>query len=158
MNKAITEGLQFTPAPFSAGLQNWSSGAGTAGAPSYDNVVNAAFVPADPDFGGCLELLKSSSTQLLRSFSTTPILPGCYLRVSARVKAMAGAMPSLRVSILPLDAQGAPLADAPNTGQAVALQSYGQEVTVSDGRIPGDSGYEALCDAPGTYVMQRSRV
>jgi len=27
-----------------------------------------------------------------------------------------------------------------------------------DGRIPGDSGYEALCDAPGTYVMQRSRV
>ena len=85
MNKAITEGLQFTPAPFSAGLQNWSSGAGTAGAPSYENVVNAAFVPADPDFGGCLELLKSSSTQLLRSFTTTPILPGCYLRVSARV-------------------------------------------------------------------------
>jgi len=27
-----------------------------------------------------------------------------------------------------------------------------------DGRIPGDSEYEALCDAPGTYVMQRSRV
>jgi len=131
MNKAITEGLQFTPAPFSAGLQNWSSGAGTAGAPSYENVVNAAFVPADPDFGGCLELLKTSSQQLLRSFATTPILPGCYLRVSARVKAMAGAMPSLRVSILPLDAQGAPLPDAPNTGPVMALQSYGQEVTVS---------------------------
>lgn len=31
----------------------------------------------------------------------------------------------------------------------------GKQVTA---RIPGDSGYDALCDAPGTYVMRKSSV
>ncbi len=85
MNKAITEGIQFMPTAFEDGLDVWSSGDGTAGSDTYDTSGDAAFVPADQDFSGCLELLKSSSTQKLRYMGQTPILPGCYLRITARV-------------------------------------------------------------------------
>ncbi len=91
MNKAVTEGLILMPPPFANGLTVWSSGDGTPGSASYDGAANAAFVPSDPDFTGCLELLKTSATQTLRWKGQVPILPGCYLRVTARVKAMSAA-------------------------------------------------------------------
>ena len=78
MNKAITDGLVFTPPPFSAGLNNWSSGDGTVGSPSYQGSANAALVPADQDFGGCLELLKTATTQKLRAYFQTPMVPGSH--------------------------------------------------------------------------------
>ena len=78
MNKAITDGLVFTPPPFSAGLSNWSSGDGTVGSPSYQGSANAALVPADQDFGGCLELLKTATTQKLRAYFQTPMVPGSH--------------------------------------------------------------------------------
>lgn len=56
MNKVITDGLQLAPSPFEEGLDQWSSGNGTPGSDTYDGVVNAAYVAADADFGGCLEL------------------------------------------------------------------------------------------------------
>jgi hypothetical protein len=56
MNKAITDGIVFMPQPFAAGLDQWSSGNGTPESDTYANAVNAAFVPADQDFGGALEL------------------------------------------------------------------------------------------------------
>ena len=88
MNKAITDGLLLMPPAFAAGLDVWSSGDGTPGSDTYEGAANAAFVPADQDFGGCLELQKTAATQKLRSMAETPLLPGCYLQIKARIKAL----------------------------------------------------------------------
>ncbi|MEJ2036737.1 MAG: hypothetical protein P8X69_12080, partial [Maritimibacter sp.] len=73
---AITEGLDLLPPPFADGLAVWSSEDGTPGSASYDGAGNASIVPADQDFGGCLELLKDQSVQTLRWKGQTPIYPG----------------------------------------------------------------------------------
>ena len=86
MNKAITDGLVLDPSPFSAGLDQWSSEDGTPGSATYQSSPNASVVPADQDFGGCLELVKTDAVQRLRFMGETPLLPGCYLRITARDK------------------------------------------------------------------------
>lgn len=131
MNKAITDGLVFMPPAFAAGLSVWSSGDGTPGSASYQGAPNAALVPADQDFGGCLELQKTEATQKLRHMGETPILPGCYLRVSARVKAMSGNLPSVRVAAWAGKAGGTALTGVPLVGPSTALTAYGEVVTVS---------------------------
>ncbi len=98
MNKAITDGLVLMPPPFAAGLGLWSRENGIAGSGSYLGQANAAFVPADQDFGGCLELQKTQAVQKLRCFQQIPFQPGMYLRVTARVKAVSGALPSVRIA------------------------------------------------------------
>ena len=85
MNKTITDGIVFIPAKFAFGLHHWSSQDGTPGQDDYDNEPNAAFVPADKDFSGCLELTKTQTVQKLRAFYKTPPSPGC-LRIRTRVK------------------------------------------------------------------------
>ena len=125
MNKVITEGVVLMPPAFSAGLGNWSSGDGTPGSDSYDGAVNAAFVPADADFAGCLELQKTEVTQQLRGFGQTPLSPGCYLQVRARVKAMSGALPSVRIAAWAGDG-GGHVSGLPEVGPSTLLTSYGQ--------------------------------
>lgn len=98
MNKAITDGVLFMPPPFANGLDVYSSGDGTPGSDTYANAANAAFVPADQDFAYCLEVQKNASTTKLRYMGETPLLPGCYLRVTVRVKAVSGNLPSVRVA------------------------------------------------------------
>ena len=98
MNKAITDDVVFQPTSFAAGLGVWSSGDGTPGSDTYQNIGTAAFVPSDQDFGGALELQVTSGTQKLRYMGETPILPGCYLRVTARAKAVSGNLPSVRIA------------------------------------------------------------
>ena len=98
MNKAITDGLQLMPPAFANGLDVWSSQDGTPGSDTYQNATNAAFIPADQDFGGCLELVKNQSVQKLRYMGETPILPGCYLELRARVKAVSGNLPAVRIA------------------------------------------------------------
>lgn len=66
MNKAVTEGLVLMPPPFSAGLSVWSRTDCRPGSPTYNGFANAAFVPSDPDFGGCLEILKTEAIQRVR--------------------------------------------------------------------------------------------
>lgn len=131
MNKAVTEGLILMPPPFSAGLAVWSSGNGTPGSPTYDGAFNAAFVPADPDFGGCLELLKTEGTQRLRWMGQVPIIPGLYLRVRVRLKAISGALPSVRIAGFAANAGGAQVMSAPPFGPQVPLSTYGSIVEVS---------------------------
>ncbi len=131
MNKAITEGLVLMPPPFSAGLALWSREDGRPGQGSYSAQPNAAYVPSDQDFGGCLELQKTSATQKLRCFQQIPIQPGLYLRVTARVKAISGALPSVRVAAWAGNSSGAQVAAAVQTGPAVALTGYGTMVTVT---------------------------
>jgi hypothetical protein len=131
MNKAITEGLVLMPPPFADGLDVWSSEDGTPGSATYDGAANAAFVPADQDFAGCLELLKTATTQKLRYMGQTPILPGCYLRITARVKAISGALPAVRIAGWAGQAGGAHAVGFVEAGPAVSLENYGEVVEVS---------------------------
>ncbi len=131
MNKAITDGVLLMPPAFADGLDVYSSGDGTPGSDSYANTSNAAFVPADQDFGGALELLKTQSTQKLRYMGQTPLLPGCYLRVTARVKAVSGNLPSVRIAGYPARGDGSKVSGVPEFGPATPLTSYGEVVEVS---------------------------
>jgi len=131
MNKAITDGVVFMPTAFEAGLDVWSSGNGTAGSDTYDNAVNAAFVPADQDFGGCLELQKVNATQQVRYMGETTIYPGCYLRITARVKAVSGNLPSVRIAGWPGDGSDAHVGGLTQVGPSTTLTSYGQVVEIS---------------------------
>ncbi len=131
MNKAITDGIVFQPLPFSAGLGVWSSGEGTPGSDTYAISGSGVFVAADADFAGCLEVLKVDPTARVRYMGETPILPGCYLRVTAKVKAISGPFPAVRVSGWAGQAGGAPLVGLPAFGPATQLTNYGQVVEIS---------------------------
>ncbi len=141
MNIAITGGLDLLPPPFADGLAVWSSEDGTPGSARYDGAANASIVPADQDFGGCLELLKNQSVQTLRWTGQTPILPGVYLRIRAKVKAVSGVFPSVRIAGFAADAGGNNLASLPQVGPTTALDTYGKVVEISaivgSGNRPG---------------------
>lgn len=130
MNKVITDGLILMPPAFDVGLAVWSRTDGTPGSPTYAGFPDAALVPADQDFGGCLEMQKTSATMALRYMGDTPLLPGCYLRVTARVKAMSGNLPSVRIAAWAGGAAGVHVAGVVETGSAVALTAYGRVETV----------------------------
>lgn len=123
MNKAITDGLALMPPPFAAGLAQWSSGNGTPGSETYAGAGGGVFVPADQDFGGCLELVKVNATQQVRWMGGTPVLPGLFLRVTARVKCIGGSLPSVRSAAF--------AATAATAGPARVVAAYGQVVEVS---------------------------
>ncbi|MFD1911436.1 glycosyl hydrolase family 28-related protein [Halodurantibacterium flavum] len=131
MNMAVTDGFALMPARFSEGLGLWSRETGTPGSATYLNAPNAAYVPADQDFGGCLELQKIEATQRLRHMGQTPLVPGMYLRVTARVKAISGTLPAVRIAGWAANAQGANIAGVVQVGPSVQLSAYGQVVTVS---------------------------
>jgi hypothetical protein len=131
MNKAITDGLVLMPPPFSAGLNLWSRENGTPGSASYQGQANASLVSNDQDFAGCLELQKTEATQRLRSYAQTPIQGGLYLRVTARLKAIAGNLPSVRIAAWAGDIGGTNVATVTQVGPTVALTTYGEVVTVS---------------------------
>lgn len=128
MNKAITDGIVFMPLPFAAGLDQWSSGDGTPGSDTYAGAANAALVPADQDFGGALELQKTDAVQKLRYMRETPILPGCYLQIRARIKAIAGNLPNVRIAAFAGGAGGAAVPGVVLSGPEVALTTYGEVV------------------------------
>lgn len=131
MNKAITDGVVLMPSQFVEGLDVWSSGDGTPGSDTYDGAVNAAYVPADQDFSGCLELQKTEATQRLRYMGQTPMLAGCYLRITARVKAISGNLPSVRIAAWAGDSGNGHVSGLTETGETVALTNYGAVVEVS---------------------------
>lgn len=131
MNKAITDGLILMPPPFAGGLDVWSRGDGTPGSATYDGAGDASFVAADQDFGGALEIVKSEAVQRLRYTGETPILPGCYLRITARVKALSGALPTVRVAGWAGGAAGAAVPGLTMTGPGTTLTTYGEIVEVS---------------------------
>ena len=131
MNKAITDGIVFMPLPFSAGLGLWSSGDGTPGSNTYALSGNGVYVAADQDFGGCLEILKPDGLAKLRYMGETPILPGCYLQVTARVKAVAGPMPAVAIAGWAGMAGGLPVAGLPQAAAPVQLTTYGKVVEIS---------------------------
>jgi hypothetical protein len=131
MNKAVTDGLVLMPPAFEAGLNLWSREDGLPGQGSWANQPNAAFVPADQDFGGCLEVQKTTATLKLRSFQQIPFRPGMYLRVTARVKCLSGAFPAVRIAAFAAASNGSNVASAVQIGPSVALAQYGRVVTIS---------------------------
>lgn len=131
MNKVITDGLELMPPSFSEGLDVWSSGDGTSGSDTYAGAGGGAFVPADQDFGPALEIVKTNSVQKLRYMGETPIEPGCYLQVTARVKCISGTLPSARIAgWAGLDGE-TNLSDVVQVGPSVDLTSYGEVFEVS---------------------------
>jgi hypothetical protein len=131
MNKAITEGLVLMPPPFSAGLNLWSRGDGIPGSGSYAAQANAAFVPNDADFTGCLEVQKVDTVQKVRCFQQIPFQPGMFLRVSVRVKAVAGPLPAVRIAGFAARSNGTAVSGITTTGVATQLTTYGQVVAIS---------------------------
>ncbi|MGX9355251.1 right-handed parallel beta-helix repeat-containing protein [Roseobacteraceae bacterium S113] len=140
MNKAVTEGIVFMPPQFADGLNVWSSGDGTPGTDTYEAAPNAAFVAADQDFGGCLEVLKASSTTRVRYMGQTPLPAGCYLRIKARIKAISGALPDVRMAGYAAQAGGSPVSGVTTFGPSVALTNYGSIVEVDAIVGPGNRG------------------
>jgi len=131
MNKAITDGVVLTPPPFAQGLNVYSSGDGTPGSDTYANAANAAIVFADQDFGDCLELQKTTGTTRVRYMGETPLLPGCYLRITARVKAISGNLPNVRISAFAGGAGGNPVSGITTVGASTTITAYGDVVEVS---------------------------
>ncbi|ADE86353.1 glycosyl hydrolase family 28-related protein [Rhodobacter capsulatus] len=130
MNIAITDGVNLTPSAFELGLGQWSSENGTAGSATYAGAVNAALVPADADFGTCLEMTKTQSTQKLRWMGQTPILPGVYLRITAKVKAVSGNFCAVRIAGYAMSAANAHVNGLVEVASPVTLTTYGKVVTV----------------------------
>ncbi|MGB0902004.1 glycosyl hydrolase family 28-related protein [Halocynthiibacter sp.] len=131
MNKVITDGLVLMPPQFQGGLDVWSSGDGTPGSDTYDTSPTAAFVPADADFGGCLEVLKLTGTQKIRYMGETPILPGCYIQVKTRVKVVSGALPSVRIAGWAGKTGGVHVAGLTEIGNSVTITGHGDIFEVS---------------------------
>ncbi|MFD1881044.1 glycosyl hydrolase family 28-related protein [Paracoccus pacificus] len=131
MNIAITQGVALMPPRFSAGLATWSRSDGTPSSPNWANVSTAAVVPADQDFGTCLELTKTEDLCRIRYKGNTPIRPGVYLRISARIKAIAGPLASVRVGSWAGTNAGARVGGLAETGAMTPLPGYGEVVEVS---------------------------
>ena len=131
MNKAITDGVVLMPLPFAAGLGVWSSGDGTPGSDTYAVSGTGVFVSADQDFSGCLEVLKTTTTARVRYMGETPILPGCYLQVRAKIKAVAGPLPSVRISGWPGDASNSKVGGLVAVGPTTQLTKYGEVVEIT---------------------------
>ncbi|MFN4154902.1 MAG: glycosyl hydrolase family 28-related protein [Paracoccaceae bacterium] len=148
MNKAITDGLVLMPPRFSAGLNLWSREDGQPGQGSYAGQPNAAFVPADQDFGGALELQKTQSTQKLRCFQQIPMQPGLYLRVRVRLKCISGSFPSVRIAGWAGRSNGTNVPGVVQSGPSQALTQYGQVVEIT--AIIGAGGRGGVTMAWGT--------
>ncbi|MDM7458311.1 MAG: glycosyl hydrolase family 28-related protein [Paracoccus sp. (in: a-proteobacteria)] len=131
MNIAITNGLVLMPPAFRAGLSAWSRTTGAPGSPTWATASNAALIPADQDFGSCLEIVKQQTTTSIRFMGETPMIPGVYLRVSARVKAVAGALSGVRIAGRAGDGARNQVNGLVTTGPTVALTTYGEVVEVS---------------------------
>ena len=131
MNQVITDGLVLMPSPFEDGLSVWSRGDGTPGSDTYATAGNAALAFADQDFGTCLEINKIESTTRLRYMGQTPVLPGLYLRVSARVKCLAGSLPTVRIAAWAGDGANMNIAGVPQIGPETVLDEYGTVFTIS---------------------------
>ncbi|NIY79972.1 right-handed parallel beta-helix repeat-containing protein [Celeribacter sp. HF31] len=140
MNKAITDGLVLMPPAFEDGLDVWSSEDGTPGSATYDGAGNAALVAADADFGGCLELVKNDTLTKLRYMGETPLQPGMYLQIKARVKAISGNLPSVRIAGWAGDASFSHVSGLTEIGTSEALTSYGEVVEVTAIVGSGDRG------------------
>lgn len=140
MNKAITDGLALMPPAFANGLDVWSSEDGTPGSATYDGAGNATLVAADGDFGGAIEIVKNDTITKLRYMGETPLLPGMYLQITARIKAISGNLPGVRVAGWAGNSANAHVSGLTEIGTETTLTAYGEVVEVSAIVGVGDRG------------------
>ncbi|WP_224816016.1 glycosyl hydrolase family 28-related protein [Hasllibacter sp. MH4015] len=131
MNQVITDGLILMPPQFSDGLAVWSRQDGRPGSDTWATAPNAALVAADSDFGDCLEILKTEATTRLRYMGETPIIPGTYLRVSARIKVLSGNLPSVRIAAWPGQGSNVYVSGLTESAGSTSVAAYGSIVTVT---------------------------
>ncbi|MEM7296341.1 MAG: glycosyl hydrolase family 28-related protein, partial [Pseudomonadota bacterium] len=131
MNKALTDDIQLQPPSYSEGLSVWSSGDGTPGSSTWANASNGVFVPADQDFGAALEIQKVQPLTTIRYMGQTPITPGCFLKVTARVKVLTGNLPEIRISAYPAASNGSQVSGLPTNANPTLITSYGEVTEVS---------------------------
>jgi hypothetical protein len=131
MNQVITDGLVLMPPSFSDGLSVWSRQDGRPGSDTWATAPNAALVAADADFGDCLEIVKTETVTRLRYMGETPIIPGLYLRVSARIKVLSGNLPAVRIAAWAGTSGNQNLGGVVQEGPETTLSAYGSVVTVS---------------------------
>jgi len=130
MNKVVTDGIHLMPLPFSAGLDRWSCENGKPGEATYADLLEAAVVNNDPVFGSCLRMVKDQMVTRLRYAGETPILPGCYLQITARVRVTSGPLPTVRIAGWPGRAGMGGAAEHTTKGPAVAVTNLDEVVTV----------------------------
>ena len=128
---SLTQGLDFSPAPFSAGLDKWSSSTGTTSTDTYDIVGEAVYVPVDQDFAGCVEMVKTDDVQKLRYTGQTDLPHETYLMIKTRVKRMAGGIPAIRIAGHAMDTNDTHVDAVTAYGPAGSLTDLGEiyEVT-----------------------------
>ncbi len=141
MNNPFAPNTLLMPPPFSDGLAVWSSQNGGPGSTTYASSNNAQVLFTDADFEECLEIVTNKSPQKLRYMGQTPMKPGCYLRVMARVKVVSGAMPGFEIAAWPADAGGNFVTGVTEKGPQVAATTYDKVYEVSavfgSGERPG---------------------
>lgn len=128
---SLTQGLDFSPAPFSAGLDKWSSSTGTTSTDTYDIVGEAVYVPVDQDFAGCIKMVKTYDVQKLRYTGQTDLPRETYLMIKTRVKRMAGGIPAIRIAGHAMDTNDTHVDAVTAYGPAGSLTDLGEiyEVT-----------------------------
>jgi hypothetical protein len=98
--------LDLSPPDFAEGLDDWSSGDGTPGSPTYEDAPHARIAVGDAEFGTCLEMRKIEAVQRLRYMAELPIPSSRFVEIRTRVKVVRGALPGVRVAAWPGGLQG----------------------------------------------------
>ena len=106
MNLHAQPELDLMPPPFVEGLDDWSRGDGTPDGPTWEAAENARLARGDEDFGTCLELRTADAVERVRYMGELPLLAGGFIEIAARVKAVRGPLPALRVAAWPGGAIG----------------------------------------------------
>ena len=127
----INFGTDLTPKAFSQGLEFWSSGNGTPGEQTYDEVGTAAFVSSDSQFDGCLELVKTEAVQQLRHTIKTPLQKETYIRVRTRLKCVTGNLPAARIAGYAIRSNGSHVSAVTPYGPSVSLEEHGTIYEIS---------------------------
>lgn len=118
--------LDLMPPAFAEGLDDWSWGDGTPDTPTYDEAPFARLATGDPDFGTCLETRKIAPIQRLRYMGELPLPPGGFVEVVARVKALRGALASVRIAGWAGGAHGRAVAGLVLAAPPAEFRAHGQ--------------------------------
>ena len=125
MSPVLTDEPDLTPSAFEEGLALWSEGDGTPDAATYDTLPHARIARNDVDFGTCLELRKTEAVVRLRYTGEMPVRPGAWIEVSARLRALRGPLPEVRVAAWTGGAGGRAVTGQPCEGPLAPIASHG---------------------------------
>ncbi|HET9069924.1 MAG TPA: hypothetical protein VFN28_14870, partial [Amaricoccus sp.] len=97
---------------------------GTPESPTWEAAENARLA-RDADFGTCLEIRTGGVVERLRYMGEVPLFAGAFIEVAARVKAISGPLPAVRVAAWPGGAEGRGVAGLPVAARWVPVPAHG---------------------------------